>query len=598
MNSHRFRPDDAVADRHVELLLQETLAGSSAPDVTARVAAAFARGDGPADVERLSASGRGPRRGFGLLAALLGLVVVLGVGYASRSQPESSEPEGARPGMPQGPAQERPLGPEVTVTTMAEIAALPADTDNVRLRLHTADAVRALTRLRKLRRLDAAFELEVTFSSRRAKRPDFFPAAAEPLGMLTSLEELDLSGHGPIKGLGSLETLARLRRLRIYYALMEPRSLGVLSKLPRLEHLHLEATLSTDADAPLLDLDHPEYGLATFAGSGRLRTLTLTACIADLEGMQAVATNPLEELRIYGLSAAQPHPRRQSLGAEAYVPLGGIRTLRHFSFQDTCSPELFAGLLQCEHLETLNLGSADGLQGREAGRAIARLTQVKSVTVAGSSIDHEALIGLTESKTIVDLALGGDVECTDSILARVAKMPALRRLTLPLSHSITDAGMAVLAATKLEHFALPHPEKITSAGLRHLPRSLTSLIGEAGPFDASVLDRLDNLTEAEFFFHYDRPLSLVPDLLTASTRTSLRKLTLAVDLRRLQALERLAELEGVELLDASKSLGELPADAVRRLRERSVEVRLPSAREPAPIEVMEVKAAGPGRRKK
>ena len=72
-----------------------------------------------------------------------------------------------------------------------------------------------LARLRHLRRLDASYSLDGVWNTDTVERPEFFPSAAVPLGQLTSLEELDLSGHAPVTGLAPLGTLSRLRYLKI-----------------------------------------------------------------------------------------------------------------------------------------------------------------------------------------------------------------------------------------------------------------------------------------------------------------------------------------------------------------------------------------------
>lgn len=549
--SHEPQAGD-VAARHLDQAIAELLGGEAPPDVSARVA-------------RQLAAPPPPRRRSTWLqvaCALLGLGVVLAIAIAN-----------ARDG-DRATTQQPPLGPEVVVTSLAEIERLPITTDNVRLQLHTADAVRALTRLRSLRRLDASHDAPATSRPHRLTRPEFFPDAAAPLGMLTSLEELDVSGHAPVAGLDALATLSRLRRLRIFNALIDPTCLTVLKQLPRLEEFELEATLTLDEDAPLIDLRDPDHGLVAFASSGRLRSLVLTACIADAAGMRAIASNPLRELDLYGISGEQIiGDERHPLDAAAFVPIGGIRTLRELSFRDAVSAELLAGLRELPELQVLDLGSANGLQGTAIGRAVARLPHVRTLSVSGSDVDTAALLAITEARGVVDLTLGGDAKCTDAVIAKVCAMPSLRRLTMPIVPGFSDDGMAPLADTRLEYFRIVWAKHITAKGLQHLPKTLREVEVEGHMLDAAVLQHLGQVPA--WTIDGRGPATLIADMHASPLHDHLRALTLRGDLGVLDSLAPLAAFEALRTLDLRECFGDVADEALQRLRERGITVRLP-----------------------
>jgi hypothetical protein len=557
-----------VEERHLDLLLAERLGGRRAPDVAAKVAA------------RLEGS-RPARRRWQLrtwlqaACVLLGLMVVAGIRLTMQ---------------PDGTALQQPaLGPVVTVSSLQEIAALPADADHVRLTLHTPEAVRALTRLRKLRRLDASFDVEASFRPRSIERPKFFPEAARFLGMLTSLEQLDISGHAPIRGLEQLATLQRLTSLRIYYAYLDPAGLAVLQRLPRLEHLHLEATLRVDQDEPLIDLRDPAYGFVAFLEKGQLRRLTLTACITDAAGIRAIASNPLEQLHLYGLSRGQRVGRhRNALEAEAYEAVGVISTLRELSLGDSVNEKLRGAFASMPDLVKMDLGGADGLHGTEAGRAIARTPNLRTLGIEGSDIDTAALLGVTEAEGVVELELGGYEQMTDEVLAAVARMPSLRVLAMTISNRLTDAGMQVLATTKLESFSMGYTKNLSDAGVAGLPRALRRLRVHQSDFGSRSLARFDQLVELDLTFYPDDGRELFDELAESAMRGTLRKLVLRGSVAQFGSLKRLVELPALRHLDLRECKGELPPDLTMLLRGRGITVHLPHVREPAQTEVTEI----------
>lgn len=379
--------------RRRDLLLAECLGKTSAPDVSDVVAA------------RLAGEPRSGRRHpyRALLQAaclLLGVIVVVGIYRLGDVDP--------------GPVvQQPPLGPVVTVTSLAEIEALSANADNVRLELHTADAVRALTRLRGLRRLDASFEARASVRPRAIERPAFFPDAARWLGMLTSLEQLDISGHAPIRGLDRLVTLDRLRSLRIDYAFLDP------------------------------------------------------------------------------------------------------------------------------------------------------------------------------AKGIVELGLGGYERVTDDVLASVARMPALRRLSLCICSRVTDEGMRALSETALESFSMNVAQTLSDVGVAHLPRSLRRLDVHESDFGPLAFARFDQLSELSLTIYPGGFRPLGEELASSAMRGSLRKLTLDGGLGQFGDLAPLARLPALQQLDLYECVGKLPEDLLTQLRARGVEVRLPRLSEPEVEEVME-----------
>lgn len=540
MNHARTASADAVGNRQLDLLVAERLGDQRAPDVSATVLASLRNRRRRARRPLLQAA-----------AGLLGIGVVVAIWFAAHT---ADLHELQRP----------PLGPAVHVDSIAAIERLPVHTDNVRLELHTADAVRALVRLRGLRRLDVSFDAPETFRPRQVQRPAFFPEAADALGMLTSLEELDISGHGPVSGLASLATLARLRKLRIHGAFVEPQSLAVLKRLPRLEDLVLEATLTLDEHAPWLDMRDPDYGLRSFAAAGRLRSLKLTACIVDADAIAALVGNPLQTLDLYGLHRRQRvRGEDNSLEAAVFSPIGRIETLRDLSLRVPVDATVLRGLRDLPHLASLDLGSAHGLRGEAVGAAIAALPHVRELSVGGSDVDTAALLALTGARSVEDLTLGGSKGCDDDVLAAVCRMPNLRRLTMPIVPGFTDAGMAPLADTRLEHLWLSWSRDTTAAGLMHLPTTLRSLHVEGHMLDERVLEHLADVTDWTIEFDSRMELPLVDALVDSPLGQHLERLVLAGDLSQLAALEPLADLPRLHTLDVHHCIGEVP-DACRR----------------------------------
>lgn len=545
-----------VEERHLDLMLDERLGGQRGPDVSAQVERELAN---TAHAKRAGL----PRIWLQAACVLLGLMVVAGMHLLTSAAPPSL-------------LQEPALGPVVTVASIAAIEALPVDTDNVKLTLHTKDAVRALTRLRRLRRLDASFDLEPTFRPRSIVRPKFFPDAARFLGMLTSLEQLDLSGHSPITGLEQLATLSRLRSLRIFYAYMDPAGLTVLGQLPKLEDLELEATLRSREEDPLIDLRNPDYGFVSFLQKGQLRRLKLTACITDAAGIAAIAQNPLEQLNLYGLSQGQrTGQHRNALQAEAYEAVGRITTLRDLTLGDVVNKKLRDAFASMRQLEVLNIGGAAGLEGTEVGQAIAKIPNLRTLRLEGSDIDTEALLAATESKGVVELELGGYQNVTNHVLAAVARMPKLRDLTMTLKHSVTDAGMQVLSDTQLETFTIRWSEKVTDNGVALLPRTVRRLTVYNKALGPRTLARLDQLTELTVWFYPDTERELFEDILAAPLHKTLRKLRVEGTIGLLGDLGALAKMPALRELDLRHSAGEVPADQLALLRARGVSVQLP-----------------------
>ncbi|MFK7742527.1 MAG: hypothetical protein AB8H80_19605 [Planctomycetota bacterium] len=371
----------------------------------------------------------------------------------------------------------------------------------------------------------------------------------------------------------------------------------MLSQLPALEDLVLAESLSTDVARPLLDLRVAtgDGSLAAIAGGKRLRSLVLGSCVADAAGFEALAENPVARLQLEGICATQPVARRRvPLAGEAYVAIGKLVTLRELRFGDVVSPKLVANLGEQPHLAALDLDRADGLHGGAIGRAIAGLTHVRRLSADGADIDKEALLGLTESKSIVDLRLGGDVSCDDEVIAAVAKMPALRRLALPFSHAVTDDGMASLATTQLEHFALITTNDLTPEGLVQLPKGLRSLVSEASPLDAAVFAHLDRLREVELEFYMGHSHRLIVDLHASPSCGTLEKLTLVGELGGLESVERLLDFPALRVLDCSDANGGLPEELVASLRQRRVAVTLPPEGEESPMELFEAAPMGGG----
>lgn len=580
MNTSRQPSHDAVAARQLDLLIEENLGARSAPDVADRVMKALSQPTHQPATRRW-------RGWLQVACALLGLGVVVTIGTATADAPRVV-------------MQQPVLGPEVTVTSIAAIERLPISTDNVRLKVYTADAVRALTRLPKLRRLDASFDAPVTSHPREVARPAFFPDAAGSLGMLTTLEQLDISGHAPIRGLEQLATLSRLRSLRIYHALIDPTCLSVLAKLPKLEDLALEVNQTLDEEAPLIDLRDPNYGLLTFASSGKLRSLTITTCIADAAGMRAIAKNPLERLEIYRLSSRQPtRGKHNALQASAYVPIGTIATLRELCFQDSASPELFAELRQLQHLTDLDIGGADGLEGKAIGVAIASLPHVRKLSVSGSDIDTDALMELTKAQGLVDLALGGDAGCTNEVLAKVCQLPALRRLTMPIVPGFTNAGMAPLKDTSLDYLRLMWAKDIKPEGLMHLPPMLLEVEVEGHMLDAAVFEHLGSVASWSIEFDSRLRIPLLKCLYDSAVRENLEVLKLGGDLNMLESLALLAKFPKLREVDLQRSSGIVPRDVVQMLRDKGMVVTEAPPRTGEPgeelvIEVVEVAVEKPG----
>lgn len=570
---------DPVFQRLCEVLTEERM-GHPRSDATDRIVAAVERRRAAVHEDRVAAAPVRAQRQLLCAAALLfGFGVVVAISLLRRDPPMRS-------------AQGAPLPPPVLVRSVAEARALPDDTANVRLRVYTPDAILALVRLRGLRRLDVSFDLDPNRLASKQPRPEFLPAAVEPLQLLTQLEELDLSGHAPIVGIERLSTLRRLRSLRIHLGRIDPNGLRLLNKLPDLEHLELTNTLSTDPDELYVDMSSPEYGLPVLAKKSKLRSLILSACVADAASLRVLEEHSkLEELSIYALEQHRGASGEQLgwLPAQDYASLARIKTLRSLTMASMeLTPEFLESLTELEHLEKLALSSVSPLKSKDASFPFERMQNLRSLSLCGFGLVPRVYEAIARSKSLVELSLSIADTMTDSELERILALPRLRGLELVGCEQLTDAGFAPLEMTDLETLSL-RCDEISSAAFAKLPPSVVDLTAYCDKLSRRCLDRLPRLRKLRIFVEEDAPQT-IEALLDSDARERLEELVYYGYASALRAPERLAELSSLRVLDLNELIGSFDETLLAKLVAGGVEVKRGVER--TPPEPVEIKMGG------
>lgn len=232
MNGRHDDHDGELTITAMDWALAERLGGEVPPDLRERVRARLA----------LAAIPGAARRSSWLLAAaaLFGVGIVLTVAVLSREVPRQGTqgpPDDAKP----KPAP-RPREP-VTVSSRADIEALPADTTSVVGVGIEHDEAQALLRLSSLQRLELRGVMPSPIVAGKPVTP-VQTIGDDDLAMLTSLRSLrtlHLVNQGALtkRGYDALAAFPALSALRIDFFGATDDDLVVLSKLPKLESLAL-----------------------------------------------------------------------------------------------------------------------------------------------------------------------------------------------------------------------------------------------------------------------------------------------------------------------------------------------------------------------
>lgn len=449
-------PADAAAieradDRWLEQALDEVCGGPRPHDLAAAVRAAVVaprrRRRGPWSARVLAAA-----------CVLLGLVAVVGVTLDSivhdGSTPTTTTPQEPKP---------------VVVRNLAQLSDLPRDTLALKLVAEDGALLELLPELPALQRLDlsdlepAGFEVvTATGLVRVAER-------------VPALRELDLGGHWrDLDGawLAPLAALPRLERLSLAYAQVAGVAADTLAAMPSLRHLDLS-----------LDQTLTPAALATIVrGLPGLRSLSLRGCaglaVADA-GRGAAALSPvaelrqLEELDLGYLLRADLDPRgRVTKGSLAPITMT-IRMVQAaladgVGTEAVVDPRVLAAVADLPKLRTLNLDGALALSPGDL-RSIARLTQLRDLSLAHANIDDAVLRALPVSLRRIALSF---TAIDDRQLAELAqRLVELRALDVDDCAKVGDDGVrAALLARELEELRIGGRTRVTAAIVPELLR--------------------------------------------------------------------------------------------------------------------------------
>lgn len=224
--------------------------------------------------------------------ALFGIAVLSALMWQARGV-------GAASAFAQDPAPPSPLPPELRATAANEIAALPASTQNLVVRLISPDDVVLVTRLQELRRLQlapASLKEVVThaFAAEDSQRPHSTWDAATadflaPLATLPKLEALELPGGLTVlpAQLTALKSAPKLRALKfVQLAAVDDALVAALAELPHLRELQLDlvhldaATMKRLRKLPLEEIELSrclDFDAAAFAELCEMKTLRAIA---------------------------------------------------------------------------------------------------------------------------------------------------------------------------------------------------------------------------------------------------------------------------------------------------------------------------------
>ncbi|MFO1054059.1 MAG: hypothetical protein U1F36_17725 [Planctomycetota bacterium] len=473
--------DDEVFERRLAGVLRERAGVDAAPSLVRAVLARRSHGEVPHD----PAEGVTHASAHWLTAAaiLLGAVVIASIAWLRGAE----EPQQIAPLPYQEPEWRE-------VSSLDEVAKLPADTRAVHLMLADDAMVEGLLRCPNLEclRISVAevcvYGLGVKMAS-TPRPPGVTDAAFVSFAKFPELRVLRLEGTWSVTGirLGLLRRLEHLEELALSFIDVED---DVLSYLPSM------LTLRT------LDLSF-NHGfrpgaLRTVANCAHLRRLSLRGC-QQLDGeslSMLVSLRELEELDlglIDGINwrsdllpkderqkrlwdRAQGFAKAEGRGVTDFA-LRAIARLPRLRVLDVagapCTPEGVGELSRAKSLRVLDLF---GVHGEDEAFAQALPVQLTSLEVCGDFGDAFCKRLADRCVHLESLIIPACYPITDQGLAALCTLPELRRLDISQSRGLTARCFDALArATRLEFLDIRHCDFVDQDFLARLRIKLPTL---------------------------------------------------------------------------------------------------------------------------
>ncbi|MDO8348704.1 MAG: hypothetical protein Q7T30_00590 [Planctomycetota bacterium] len=449
--------DDELDGRLMDWGLQERLGGERPPDLVAAVRARLETAEihgGPSPMPRTT------QRWLVAAFVLLGTAVVCGVAMWPQ---HAVEPVPAMPSHVQEPQRAH-------VGSVAEAAALPADTRAVEATDIDDAVVEALTRLGDLEVLVVREPSNESFGLSLKTQPPANPRhitrdSWRHFASFTKLRRLELSGTGrvwlpgPDDGADALALLERLPLLEhLALRCLDTRD-AVLMRLPALRSLR-----SLD-----LSFDHGfvEEGVKALRQCRSLRRLSLRGC-QQLHGNWLGHLHELPELEELDLSA-----------------IDGINWRSGPMFLDDQEAKQIRGWA-----DSLGVGVHDGTL-----EVLAKSPRLRMLDISGGRWTNTGLRALGACTTLTDLSMFGAhdpghdfvaalpkdlqrlevcADYTDAFCTAVREhLPALRHICVAACYRITDSGLAELCAMpSLRVLDMRQMRGLTIATVDHLARAV------------------------------------------------------------------------------------------------------------------------------
>jgi hypothetical protein len=345
---------------------------------------------------RVPGARRQPARSSQWLAAAC---LALGLGVVGASMWLQRDGRGSDP--TSAPAQDpesEPLPDELSgdATTLSS---LPADAQNLNLRLSGPRELDALVRFPHLRRLQVQNAV-----------PGVGDTANAPRWSARSLRDAP-------DALAALTVFRELEVLELPHEfVLRPDHLRPLRELPRLRTIAFHGGLG--CDAALGD---------ALAHLVALRGLRIVGSKVDAAFFDELASAPLLELKLLACPG---------LDADAWHTLGRLRTLRHLE-------------VTCQHAGTIGIEDTTchlGTLGNEAFDAFAALPALRALLLDESDFDDSMLSRLPEKLELLDL---GDRPMQSSLTAAaLRRLGGLRDLTFGCGLD-ADAAIALIGTLRL-----------------------------------------------------------------------------------------------------------------------------------------------------
>ncbi len=490
-----------------------------------------------------------------------------------------------------------------------------------------ADRVRERQQdLSGLLRLDPNDLFRLSVGSPMYQRTGVAPAVFEPIGRLTGLEILSLSGTGITDaGLECLRPLRSLKVLELTQFSIGTRGLAVLKDLPALEHLELAVGV-TDAGLKevaqvsslrWLNLVHGQFwgpGLAELARLPRLERLCIQSILSDRHMQCLEGLTHLKGLSLWYVGDALTDASLASIAR-----MESLEELYFVMSSPKFTPAGVAHLKNLKHLKTVDFGAYTwvgplGVQyGDEVARQLAGIPSLESVQrvsylsaegvkmlstlpklrhldigLRDSRIGYQGPCGLASLKSLESLHISFGDPLSDADLTALESLTGLKKLLISCP-VVSDRGLASIGKLRqLEDLTLM--TDVTRTGLNqlnglsrlyHLQVNSVNMPGEVIPPEETTLD-LSGLRSMK-----DMNLTGVPmddeDYAFLGRLSSLKVLMIQppspLEGKSLRHLRNLPELSRLWLCNlANCSAGNLaPLDGLPKLKDLSVYGDLPDA---------------------